>query len=71
MNGVGMVDERKRTPTRNLALELVRVIEAAAMAAGRHFGRGAKERADRAAVDAMRLLINTIELDGMIVIGGG
>lgn len=58
-------------PTRNIALELVRVTEAAAMAAGRHFGRGAKEDADGAAVDAMRLLLNEIDLDGRVVIGEG
>jgi fructose-1,6-bisphosphatase II len=58
-------------PTRNIALELVRVTEAAALAAGRHFGRGAKEHADGAAVDAMRLLLNEIDLDGRIVIGEG
>lgn len=66
-----MANNDKRTPTRNLALELVRVTEAAALAAGRHFGRGAKLKADRAAVDAMRLLINTIDMDGTIVIGEG
>ncbi len=66
-----MVNNGKRTPTRNLALELVRVTEAAALAAGRHFGRGAKLKADGAAVDAMRLLMNTIDMDGMVVIGEG
>lgn len=58
-------------PTRNIALELVRVTEAAAMAAGRYFGRGDKLDADRAAVDAMRLLMNEIEMEGRIVIGEG
>lgn len=58
-------------PTRNLALELVRVTEAAALAAGRLMGRGDKEAADKAAVDAMRLVMNTIEMDGVIVIGEG
>lgn len=58
-------------PTRNIALELVRVTEAAAMAAGRHFGRGSKLDADGAAVDAMRFLLNEIELDGTIIIGEG
>lgn len=58
-------------PTRNIALELVRVTEAAAMAAGRHFGRGAKMDADGAAVDAMRLLLNEIDMAGQIVIGEG
>lgn len=58
-------------PTRNIALELVRVTEAAAMAAGRHFGRGDKIDADRAAVDAMRVLMNEIEMSGTVVIGEG
>ena len=60
-----------KKPTRNLALELVRVTEAAALAAGRHFGRGDKILADGAAVDAMRLLMNSIEMKGKIVIGEG
>jgi fructose-1,6-bisphosphatase II len=58
-------------PTRNLALELVRATEAAAMAAGRWMGRGEKNAADKASVDAMRLILNTIEMDGVIVIGEG
>jgi fructose-1,6-bisphosphatase II len=58
-------------PTRNLALELVRVTEAAALAAGRFMGRGDKIAADKAAVDAMRLVMNTIQMDGVIVIGEG
>jgi len=58
-------------PTRNLALELVRVTEAAALAAGRFMGRGDKIGADKAAVDGMRLVLNTIEMDGIIVIGEG
>ncbi len=58
-------------PERNLALDLVRVTEAAALAAGRWMGRGDKEAADQAAVDAMRLVLNTIEMDGVIVIGEG
>jgi fructose-1,6-bisphosphatase II len=58
-------------PTRNIALELVRVTEAAALAAGRHFGRGSKLDADGAAVDAMRFLLNEIELAGTIIIGEG
>jgi fructose-1,6-bisphosphatase II len=58
-------------PTRNLALELVRVTEAAALAAGRYVGRGDKVAADRAAVDAMRLVLNTVAMDGVIVIGEG
>ena len=58
-------------PTRNLAMELVRVTEAAALAAGRFMGRGDKKAADKASVDAMRLMLNTIEMDGIIVIGEG
>ncbi len=58
-------------PDRNLAMELVRVTEAAAMAAGRWMGRGDKESADQAAVDAMRLVLNTVAMDGVIVIGEG
>ncbi len=58
-------------PTRNLALELVRVTEAAALSAGRFMGRGQKEAADKAAVDAMRLVMNSIQMDGVIVIGEG
>jgi fructose-1,6-bisphosphatase II len=58
-------------PERNLALDLVRVTEAAALAAGRWMGRGDKIAADQAAVDAMRLVLNTIEMDGVIVIGEG
>lgn len=58
-------------PTRNLALELVRVTEAAALAAARFMGRGDKIAADRAAVDAMRLVLNTVQMDGVIVIGEG
>lgn len=61
----------KRLPSRNLALELVRVTEAAALAAGRYIGLGDKEAADRAAVDAMRLVLNTIDMDGVVVIGEG
>jgi fructose-1,6-bisphosphatase II len=58
-------------PERNLALELVRVTEAAALAAGRFMGRGDKEGGDRAAVDAMRLVLNSVEMDGIVVIGEG
>lgn len=58
-------------PTRNLALELVRVTEAAALSAGRFMGRGNKEAADKAAVDAMRLVLNSIDMDAVIVIGEG
>lgn len=58
-------------PDRNLALELVRVTEAAALAAGRWMGRGDKIAADKAAVDAMRLVLNTVSMDGIVVIGEG
>ncbi|MFQ5408194.1 MAG: class II fructose-bisphosphatase [Anaerolineales bacterium] len=58
-------------PDRNLALELVRVTEAAALAAGRTMGRGDKIAADNAAVEAMRLILNTVDMDGIVVIGEG
>ena len=58
-------------PDRNLALELARVTEAGAMAAARWVGRGDKNGADGAAVNAMRLLINTVSMDGVVVIGEG
>jgi fructose-1,6-bisphosphatase II len=58
-------------PDRNLALDLVRVTEAAALAAGRWIGRGEKESADQAAVDAMRLMLSTVSMDGVVVIGEG
>src|SRR5213083_2395536 len=58
-------------PDRNLALELVRVTEAAAMAAGRWIGRGDKNAADQAAVDAMRAMLDTVSMDGVVVIGEG
>ena len=58
-------------PDRNLALELARVTEAAAMAAGRWVGKGDKNAADGAAVNAMRKLINTVSMRGVVVIGEG
>jgi fructose-1,6-bisphosphatase II len=58
-------------PTRNLALELVRVTEAAALAAARWVGRGDKEAGDGAAVEAMRLVLSNTEMDGVVVIGEG
>jgi fructose-1,6-bisphosphatase II len=58
-------------PDRNLALELVRVTEAAALASARMAGRGDKEGADQAAVDAMRDMLDTIAMDGVVVIGEG
>ena len=62
---------RRQAPDRNLALELVRVTEAAAMAAGRWVGRGDKKGGDGAAVDAMRALIGTVSMRGVVVIGEG
>ena len=59
------------SPDRNLALEMVRATEAAAMAAGRWMGRGDKNGVDGAAVNAMRFMLNTVEMDGVIVIGEG
>jgi fructose-1,6-bisphosphatase II len=56
---------------RNLALELVRVTEAAALAAARMVGRGDKEGADQAAVDAMRYMLDSVSMDGVVVIGEG
>ncbi len=56
---------------RNLALELVRVTEAGALASGRWMGRGDKNAADQAAVDAMRRALGRIEMDGVVVIGEG
>ena len=61
----------RQAPDRNLALDLVRVTEAAAMAASRWMGRGDKEGADRAAVDAMRIVLQTVAMDGVVVIGEG
>jgi fructose-1,6-bisphosphatase II len=61
----------REAPDRNLALELVRVTEAAAMAAGRWVGRGDKNGGDGAAVDAMRTLIGTVSMRGVVVIGEG
>lgn len=60
-----------QTIGRNLALDLVRVTEAAALAAGRWMGRGQKESADQAAVDAMRSVLNSMPMDGVVVIGEG
>ena len=60
-----------RPPDRNLALELVRVTEAGAMGAGRWIGRGDKIAADQAAVDAMRAVLDTVQMQGVVVIGEG
>lgn len=62
---------RGASPDRNLALELVRVTEAAAMAAGRWMGRGDKDGADGAAVDAMRVVLGSVAMAGVVVIGEG
>ncbi|MGW5313394.1 class II fructose-bisphosphatase [Nocardia thailandica] len=62
---------RREAPDRNLALELVRVTEAGAMAAGRWVGRGDKEGGDGAAVDAMRQLVSSVSMSGIVVIGEG
>src|ERR1700712_4563017 len=67
----GSSPSRREAPDRNLALELVRVTEAGAMAAGRWVGRGDKEGGDGAAVDAMRELVNTVSMRGVVVIGEG
>jgi fructose-1,6-bisphosphatase II len=61
----------RQLPDRNLAMELVRVTEAAALAAGRWVGHGDKIAADQAAVDAMRLMIDSVSMDGVVVIGEG
>ncbi|NDV27117.1 class II fructose-bisphosphatase [Desulfovibrio sp. JC010] len=58
-------------PQRNLALDLVRVTEAAALASARWLGRGEKDAGDQAAVDAMRLSFNSLEISGTVVIGEG
>src|ERR1044072_7953702 len=60
-----------QSPDRNLALELVRVTEAAAMAAARWVGRGDKNGADQVAVNAMRVMISTVGMNGVVVIGEG
>ena len=63
--------DRGQVPDRNVALELVRVTEAAALAAARLIGRGDKEEADQAAVDGMRHQLRSISMDGVVVIGEG
>jgi fructose-1,6-bisphosphatase II len=65
------VNPAPQQPDRNLALELVRVTEAAALAASRWVGRGDKNGADKAAVDAMRTVLATVPMDGIVVIGEG
>src|ERR1044071_2583714 len=66
-----MAAAEKQAPDRNLAMELVRVTEAAALAASRWMGRGDKNGADGAAVDAMRIVLDTVSMDGIVVIGEG
>ena len=61
----------RQAPDRNIALELVRVTEAGAMAAARWIGRGDKESADQAAVDAMRFVLDSVSMRGVVVIGEG
>ncbi|MFQ5558639.1 MAG: fructose-bisphosphatase class II, partial [Acidimicrobiales bacterium] len=61
----------RNVPDRNLALELVRTTEAAAIAASRWMGRGDKDGADGAAVDAMRAMLATVQMDGIVIIGEG
>src|SRR5262249_54347554 len=69
-NREGFVVQETRIE-RNLALELVRVTEMAAIAAGRWMGRGDKNAADGAAVDAMRVALSSVDMDGIVVIGEG
>src|SRR2546429_6266354 len=66
-----MPDPSGSRPDRNLAMELVRVTEYGALAAGRWVGLGEKEAADGAAVDAMRLMLDSVRMDGIVVIGEG
>jgi fructose-1,6-bisphosphatase II len=68
---MGQQGDLRLDPDRNLALELVRATEAAAMAAARHLGRGDKDLVDQAAVDAMRPVFNSMAMDGVVVIGEG
>lgn len=68
---LGKVETSPETPDRNLAMELVRVTEVAALAASRWMGRGDKEGADGAAVEAMRVVLRTVPMDGVVVIGEG
>ncbi len=65
------VEPHAQAPDRNLALELARVTEAAAISASRWMGRGDKEGADGAAVNAMRVVLQTVQMDGVVVIGEG
>ena len=65
------MERSPQNPDRNLALELVRVTEAAAMAAARWMGRGDKNGADGAAVEAMRVVLSSVQMDGIVIIGEG
>src|SRR4051812_50100748 len=65
------MDPAPQPPDRNLAMDLARATEAAALAGGRWFGRGDKNGADGAAVDAMRLVLNSVPMEGVVVIGEG
>ena len=65
------MEPETQAPDRNLAMELARVTEAAALAAGRWLGRGDKNGADGAAVDAMRIILNSVSMEGVVVIGEG
>jgi fructose-1,6-bisphosphatase II len=65
-----MMTERIK-PDRNLAMEMVRITEAAAISAARYMGTGQKEAGDQAAVDAMRAVLDTVEVQGTVVIGEG
>jgi fructose-1,6-bisphosphatase II len=65
------VSSARQAPDRNIAMELVRVTEAGAMAAARWIGRGEKESADQAAVDAMRFVLDSVSMRGVVVIGEG
>ena len=63
--------DTSQSPDRNLAMELMRATEAAALAGGRWMGRGDKNAADGAAVEAMRVVLNSVSMDGIVVIGEG
>jgi len=63
--------ETQQSPDRNLGMELMRATEAASLAAGRWMGRGDKNAADAAAVEAMRVVLNSVSMDGLVVIGEG
>ena len=66
-----MSQQSRERPDRNLAMELVRATESACLAASRWVGRGEKEQADGAAVEAMRLSLSTVQMTGTVIIGEG